>query len=195
MNENKNEALKKYDQRETFWSQQSLNQLGYSINIFLTIGIGFLAYLISLRSKYPKIYFNIHNSINWNLLIYSLTVLALFLSVLFGSSSVISRLYDLRITRHITGIRKIMLKVHNHYMPEGEIDLTGESLFLVFFKINFRRVQFIHINPNSIPEIIDTQFNNLRKITKLLGRLTWKTHKIQVVLVLISSLIYATTIF
>ncbi len=110
--EEKNEAFNKYDKRETFWAEQSLQQLGYSLNFFLTIGTAFLGYLITIRNNYPKFKFDLYSSIEWKLLIYYIVLLAVFLSILIGTTSILIRLYDLRITRHITSARKKTVKIY-----------------------------------------------------------------------------------
>lgn len=194
MEEKKKESLDKYDRREAFWSEQSLNQLGYSINFFLTVGLGFLAFLISERTSYPKFQIINAGDVEWKLVFYYLTLIALFISLLYGCTSIISRLYDLRITRHITGIRKIALKVLDKYFPEGELDLPKENLTSVFFKIICNEINFIHITKDSNFEIITKDFINLRKQAKLLGRITWKAHKRQILFILIATLICGITI-
>lgn len=195
MTDLKKESLDKYDRRETFWSEKSLEQLGYSLIFFLTVGLAFLAFLVTQKSSYPKFHFNKEGDIEWGLVFYFSVLMLLFISVLFGSVAVISRLYDLRITRHITGMRKITLKSLDKYLPEGEVDLSKTNLTAVFFETLCKQIKFIHINPNSNFATITTDFNNLRKQAKLLGRITWTAHKIQIILILIATLIYCATIF
>jgi hypothetical protein len=194
MEEKNKESYSKYERREMFWSEQSLNQLGYSINFFLTIGLGFLAFLISERSSYPKFQIIKGADIEWKLVFYYLTLLILFISLLYGCTSIISRLYDLRITRHITGIRKITLKTLDQYLPEGELDLSKEKLPRVFFKTICNEINFIHVTEDSDFKIISRDFVNLRKQVKLLGRITWYAHKKQILFILIATLICGITI-
>src|SRR5688572_8204491 len=132
------ESIEKYDRRETFWTEQSLQQLGYSINFFLTIGVAFLGYLITIRSNYPKFHFVLLGAIEWKLVIYYAVLLIVFGSVLIGSISVIIRLYDLRITRHITSARKKTMKIYKRKLPEKYIELSNEGFFkTVLLKIKY----------------------------------------------------------
>lgn len=79
--EEKNEKLKSYTERHNFWTNQVLNQFGFSINLFLTIGIAMIAYLVPQKKNYPKIIFNYHLPIHWGLTLYLIVTLFTFISL------------------------------------------------------------------------------------------------------------------
>jgi len=186
----KEDALNKYDRRETFWTEQSLQQLGYSLNFFLTIGIAFLGYLITIRNDYPKFKFIWGGSVEWRLLFYYLILIIVFASVIVGTISILIRLYDLRITRHITSARKKTAKIYSEYLPEGYVDLSNES----FFKTVFRKIHFIHFTTQKLYIDVSVEFERLRKQAKVLGNSTWKTHYWQIGLFLFAIIMFGISI-
>ncbi|HEM48572.1 MAG TPA: hypothetical protein ENO27_00035 [Caldithrix sp.] len=190
-----NNKLDEYTQRHRFWTNLVLNQFGFSLNLFITISIGFLGYLISTKDKYPEIVIDFNQSVNWNLVFYVFTLILVFISILSGSISIISRLYDLRLTRHIIWTRKAVFKKLNKFLPDSYINLKNESLIRTFIKVIFFKIEFIgEINADNF-ESIKLQFENIRKQSKILGRISWRAHKVQIVILVISVLIYGFTIF
>jgi hypothetical protein len=188
------ESLEKYDRRETFWAQQSLNQLGYSINIFFTVGIALLAYLNIQRKNYPEFQYITRGDIDWSLVLFYLVLAFVLLSVLIGLSATIIRLKDLRITRHINSTRKTAMKLWKKPLPENYIDFKKESLWKAFFNGLFKKIKFVHIKDNITHNSIIADFENLRKQAKLLGRITWKAHTVQMIFMFIALVLYGITL-
>lgn len=195
--EEKNKKLMEYNERYRFWSNQILSQFGYTQNLFITIGLGFFGYLISIRDKYPEIIIKCSLPINWNLAFYMSSFLLVFISILIGSISILSRLYDLRLTRHIISTRKEAFKERNLLFTDSFIKFDESLIFLLksFFKIIFCKIQFIKNTEINKSAELKSEFENLRKQSKILGILSWKTHKIQIMTLIISVLIYSLTIF
>ncbi len=191
----RDQIMKEYNERYRFWSNQILSQFGYTQNLFTTIGFGFLGYLISIRHKYPEIIINSSLPLDWNFVFYLFTILLVFVSVFFGSISIISRLYDLRLTRHIISTRKEVFKKHNKSLPDNFIDLKKESLSKAFFKVLFCQIGFIKNTEINEIKQVELKFENIRKLSKILGSLSWKSHKIQLMILFFSVLIYSLTIF
>jgi hypothetical protein len=187
--------LEKYEQRERFWSEQSQQQLGYSINFFLTIGLGFLVFLIGKRGNYPSLHFDFRDEILWALLLYYLIGSALFFSILSGCISILSRLYDLRVTRHVVGVRRKVYKILKRTLPNSEIDLTSAKPFRTFVDVVLYDFEFIQsINEDNFQDI-SLKYMVLRKQGKLLGRLTWRCHKVQILFLLIATILYTIELF
>lgn len=192
--EEKKEKIKEYSERHSFWTNQVLNQFGFSINLFLTIGIGFIAYLVAQRADYPKIHLDCKAEIHWGLTTYLTVICLIFISMLAGAISVISRLYDLRLTRHIIWVRKRTIKKIGKLLPENFIDLNKDSLCRNFITTLKRRILFIIDSDYNDYEQLKTKFNALRKQSKMLGELSWLTHKAQIILTIISTIIYGLTV-
>lgn len=186
----KEEAIAKYSQRESFWTEQSFQQLGYSMNFFLTIGVAFLGYLITIRNDYPKFKFILGGTIEWKLVIYYLILLIVFASVLVGACAIIIRLYDMRITRHIASARKKTVKIFSKYLPEGYVDLKKKNIFNTVF----RKIRFIHFTDHKEYDDVVKEFKILRTQTKLLSKATWKTHYWQIGLFVVAILFFGISV-
>ena len=65
-----NDKLKEYINRNNFWSEKAINQFGYSLNLFTTIGIGLLGYLVTNREKFPSMEIVCCRDMNWILVFY-----------------------------------------------------------------------------------------------------------------------------
>ena len=129
--EQKKEKLIEYSKRAEFWTNQSISQFGYSLNLFLTVGIAFIGFIVSQRDEYGKVNFA-YSKIDWSLLFYIITLTLVFCSIVFGAISVMSRLYDLRITRHIILVRKRALKKIDKFLSEKTTEKTQKINFLKF---------------------------------------------------------------
>lgn len=192
--EEKKDKIVEYSERQSFWTNQILNQFGYSINLFLTFGIGFFTYLVAQRNNYPKIILDCKSEIHWSLTIYLTAMFLAFISIVAGSISVLSRLYDLRITRHIILVRKRAIKKIGKLLPDDFIDINNDSIWINFWITLKNKLAFIVDNDFNDCEHLKKRFNGLRKQSKLLGDLSWVTHKIQVLLVIVATIIYGLTI-
>ena len=62
--EQKRKKIDEYSERHRFWATQASSQFGYSINLFTTIGIAFLAYLVELKKEIGAINIDIQYSID-----------------------------------------------------------------------------------------------------------------------------------
>jgi hypothetical protein len=111
MNEETVSKVDEYLKRNHFWTGHALKQLGYSVNLFTTIGIGFLGYSISTNEKLLTQKFCACCTTNWILVGYYTALTVLLLSIATGFISILSRLGDLRITRHLSLMRKRFLAI------------------------------------------------------------------------------------
>ena len=192
----KKEIYAEYERRHTFWSEKSLSQLGYSLNLLFTINLAFLAYLITERKNYPSFYFDIHSKPELKLVFYFVLLLIVFISLIAGASATISRLYDLRITRSVVWVRKRTYKKYEVLLSDKYFDFSKENLLLIFLETVFCKIEFITDKDFDNLDILKPKFDRLRLQGKLLGQFTWETHKIHMAFILIASLIYSiATIF
>ncbi len=188
MEEKQKQKLKEYSEKYKFWTEKTLMQFGYSINLFTTIGITFLTYLISIKSKHY--HYGLEDC-------FIFSVIFTFLSVAYGLISVISRLYDFRLTRNITLSRK---RYYREYQANPNSEMLDRSdkfrcVFLQVFKTVFQKTNFIEKHEENNKENFEQKFKNLQLESKILGDCSWKAHKIQIVFFLVGILFYAITIF
>jgi hypothetical protein len=179
-----------YNERHYFWRDKILTQLGYSINLFLTIAIATLGYLITQKKNFPLHQFRLEYDINYSFIFYVFSILFLFYSILAGCISVTSRLFDLRITSHTFKIRKKTVdKLQKTLLEESpEIDNKRfKSYINVILGAEFKSVKEADYANISI---VEAKFNHNRDLTRKLGELTWKTHYQQIVTLLIAIVIY-----
>lgn len=185
--------IKKYSERHSFWTNQALNQLGYSINLFTTLGIALLTYLFKIRENYGEIKIDCNQPIDWTVTFYILSLIASIMTVILGLISVTSRLYDIRITRHLIWTRKRAMKNSKWFLPEGFIDLTKSSKIGNYIKTLTIKIQWIETEHLESKDVLKLKFNDLRKQSKLLGELTWRSHKLQLLIIFLSIIFYGLT--
>ena len=101
----------------------------------------------------------------------------------------------MRLTRHIIWTRKRVYSRLDKLLAESFIDIKDESLCKTFWKILVKNIAFIGDVKETNFDEIKSQFENLRKQSKVLGRLSWRAHKIQIITIIASILTYALTIF
>lgn len=179
-----------YNDRHYFWRDKILTQLGYSISLFLTIGITTLGFLITQNKNFPLSDFSYKNDINYSFIFYLLTILFLFYSILTGCISVTSRLFDLRITSHNFKIRKKTVDRLKKLLPEESPEIDDKRLksyINVIFGDEFKSVKEEDYSDFSN---VKATFNHNRDLTRKLGELTWKTHYQQIITLFIAIVIY-----
>ena len=182
--------LKEYSERHRFWANQALNQLGYSINLFTTLGIAFLTFLISERTNYNKINIDFSQNIDCSLTFFLTALFLTGLTVFLGLLSVTARLYDIRITRHIIWTRKRTMKKLKTYLPDGYIDLSKSSKLGNYLRTLTKKIDWIETKDLEDKDILNTRFEALRKQAKLLGELSWRTHKLQLLTLMLALICY-----
>jgi hypothetical protein len=192
-----NDKLNEYIKRSNFWSEKAINQFGYSINLFTTLGIGLLSYLITNREKFPELKFICCGNINWILVLYFSATILIFCSIVLGFLSILSRLYDFRISRHLSITRKRYFsenKSKNGFIKSEIIDISNERQFRTFKKNVFREIEFITESDFEQKHVIE-KFKQLRKESKILGAFSWKMHKYQIISFIIGIFLYGLTVF
>lgn len=197
------EKLEEYIHRNNNWTDKTITQLGYSINLFTTIGIAFLGYIITHRDKFPHLNFSYDAKFSLILTLFLIGTFFTVFSIGFGFASILSRLFDFRITRHLALTRKRFLvknkkKVINENRVLGLIDskiidISNERSYPIFKKYILGKTNFISEIDYKEPGLID-KFEKLRKESKILGNLTWKCHRYQIVLFFLGVLAYGLTI-
>lgn len=184
------EHIKEYSDRHRFWANQALNQLGYSINLFTTLGIAFLTFLFKIRENYGEIRIDCNLSIDWTITLYVISIITSLITVVLGLVSVTSRLYDIRITRHLIWTRKRAMKKSKWFLPEDFIDLTKSSKIGNYIRTLTKKIKWIDTEHYKDKKELKEKFNDLRKQAKLLGELAWRSHKLQLLTIFLAIVFY-----
>ncbi|TKG87344.1 hypothetical protein EYV94_28385 [Puteibacter caeruleilacunae] len=192
-----------YTNRNTFWTDKTISQLGYSINLFTTIGIAVFGYIVTNRNDFPKMSFSLNSEFNLILTVYILAVMLIICSIVFGFISILCRLFDFRITRHLALTRKRFLsKNKEKALKENRekalilidfVDIANEKELDILKKHIFGNNTFIS-EGDLASDKINEKFQQLKKESKILGNLTWKLHRFQIGLFLLCVFFYGLTI-
>ena len=192
--EEKIKKIEEYTNRHEFWRDKVLTQLGFSINLFLTIGFGLIAFLVSQKDKYPTVEMHTDWKFNWNLALYIATMILTSVSILLGAISVTSRLFDLRITSHITLVRKRSVEKINQLLPDNFSTSKKKNILANYISTVFKKIERILDEDYNDFESLTAKFKNLRNQTDQLGNLVWISHKLQILIILIAVLLYGTSL-
>lgn len=197
------EKLQEYISRNNLWTDRTITQLGYSINLFTTVGIAFLGYIITQRDKFPYLSFSCDSEFSWILSFFVVGTILTVSSIGLGFGSILSRLLDFRITRHLALSRKRFLtKNKETVLNENRnmglidskiIDISNERSYPVLKKHILGKTDFISEDDFKESKVID-KFAKLRKESKILGGMTWKYHRYQIGLFLLGVITYGLTI-
>jgi hypothetical protein len=195
--------LTEYINRYNFWTEKTINQLGYSVNLFTTLGIAFLIYLLKNNERLPHFDIRFDSVFNFALTSFISATLSIFLSIVCGFISILCRLLDFRITRHLALTRKRYLsknkrEVLNNDRKSGLIDskiinISNEKYFKILWKYLWGNVEFIKEGDFVASKVVE-KFEKLRTESTIFGDFTWKSHICQIVLFLIGILLYGLTI-
>jgi len=189
------EKLQEYKQSQKEWRDISGNQLSNANNILLTFSSALFVFLLDKDNK--GIYLEKSQNIDWNILLYWISIFFLSLSILYGFCVLITRLYDARISRHIVLTRQRFFKEHENEeddkkeLPRNDFeDFKLCDRIEILWRIIFTKLPFIKSEEISKKKDILVSFQDLRRISKVLGTATWRWTKIQFGLLLFSGLTY-----
>lgn len=90
--------FKEYSENHKFWQDKAIQQLSFTNNLLLTISIGFLSFSFN-KDLLSNLKFTL-TDFNLSITFYSLSLLSIVLAVGFGFIMLLTRLYDMRLTRH-----------------------------------------------------------------------------------------------
>lgn len=188
------DELHDYKERHRFWTEISLEQLSTTNNLLLTISTGFLAFCFDKQSI-KSIITDSTLSYNWSLFYYFASLALIALSITLGIAVLFCRLYDFRISRHLSLTRKRYYQKHSKVITigknEGNINMCHrlKSLhFIIFCKFPF--ISEGWINENLQDKKLIEGIEKLKQLSKVLGSATWLWTKIQVLLFFSSVICY-----
>lgn len=196
------DKLQEYISRNNLWTDRTITQLGHSINLFTTISVALLGYIITHRDKFPNLSFSCDSEFSWILSFFIIGTLSTVSSIGLGFASVLSRLLDFRITRHLALTRKRFLTKNKEKALEKRIfglidsqiiDISNERSYPVFKKHILGKTDFISEDDFKESKV-NAKFEKLRKESKILGRSTWKYHRFQIGLLFLGVISYGLTV-
>lgn len=170
------EIVQKYSDRHRFWTDKAITQFGNSTNLIFLISIGFIAYLIK-EQDLPEVFrIKFDEKISWHLLFYALSILSILFAIAIGCVTVMSRLYDLRLTRHTIMIRKQTYKKWKKEYEDEFVDISNESMlskFQIFVGTWFKKFYFITDSDMKNFEDLKCKFKALRRRNLIVGQFSW----------------------
>lgn len=194
--EETNNTYSDYKQSQKEWRDISVTQLSNTNNVLITLSSGLLAFIMD-KSEKNQFIINFSHKINYETSTYWCSVFILGISICYGISVLLTRLYDFRISRHIILTRQRFYKSYindtNHTKELSRSDLgkfNRKDRVSIFCSIIFCKLPRIEITRIDNKENIDDDFKKLRIMSKVLGTATWRWTKIQVFLFLLSGFIY-----
>ena len=184
----------KYDERHRFWTDQAISQFGTATNLFFIISMAFLAFLSGQKQMETAFIFDSSSKFSLSTLLFVLGVISSFLSVFASGITVLSRLHDLRLTRHTIWIRKKCYESYQLEFPDNHIDLSDNNIWTQlenFLSTVIKKDYFITDLDIENPEKCKKKFTALRKRNLLLGRFSWRSMNFQILTLLIGLILYA----
>lgn len=184
------DKLNEYKQRQKEWRNISTAQLSYANNILLTLSTGLLVFAIGNRKE--KIQFGFSTSIDWADTLFTVSIIFMCASILYGTAVLFCRLYDFRISRHMALTRQRFYKNkknnENGLLPDNfQKDLNYAKKITVFWETLLCKIDFIQdVKPNCI----NKKFIALGEKIAVLGNASWIWTKYQVLFFLLSGLLY-----
>jgi len=184
------DELNNYIERHRTWQNNTINQLSFANNFLLTISIGFLAYVFreekNIQTLFDKSIFNL------------LTLICVILAIYEGILVIISRLYDFRISRHISLVRKRFYnKMRNEMvktLPHSDFPKPNLCVRVnAIRKIIFCKVEFLtqrEILKLKEKKLNMERFNSLRELSNTLGIISWIGLKFQAIFLLLSCIFF-----
>lgn len=197
------ETEKNYIERHRNWQDKAIEQLSFANNFLLTISTGLLAFTID-KEILSKIKFCLCiYDINKSLSFYSFSLFFIILSISTGIIVLIARLYDFRLSRHITLVRKRFYQknkksitdkdkyaatlVHDDFRPPNLYQTIVTIFKVIFVKIQFLEKNEMQTSKSNFPK---EKFKAIRKLSFRLGSISWKWTKLQGLYFLIGVIFY-----
>jgi hypothetical protein len=152
---------KEYRERHRFWADKTLTQFGFANNFFLFVAIGILGFILKEIESKTQINITLQN-IDWKITLSRVSAILSFSSISCGSITMLSRLFDLRLTRHINTIR--IKALETNVSADLIVDYTsieGMPMLTTFFDTLTSRHYFITDSEIKDDETIKCKFKEL----------------------------------
>lgn len=196
MNKEKIVDKNRYDERQRFWTEQALNQFGTASNFFFLISLGFLAFLFD-REKVHTLFPLEGQLIDTSKLFFVGAIILALISLFASSITVLSRLHDLRLTRHTIWTRKRYYDKHSKLMSDEYIDLKPFGFYRKvsnFFSTLWTDSYFITDDQIENKSEVRKLFHNLRRRNMLLAKFSWLAIATQIWSLFLSLIVYGISV-
>lgn len=175
----------KYAERHRFWTDKAFSQLSMSIEVMFALTVATLGYILDNDNHYSFCWCSQDCSFSFKMFALLVSILTTVASVFYGLLSMISRNLDLRLTRHITYLRKSeQTKIEKETTLQTQC--FGYCKLLSIFFCGYRTIEPGEYSNSDFM----TRFNELRWTTKCLGNLTWSSSKLQIAFLFCGILFY-----
>lgn len=195
------DKLDEYKQRHRDWRDIAVNQFSTANNVLITLSTGLLVFCLK-ESHITHIHIAWHESVDWHVFWFLTASILLGKSILLGIGVLLSRLYDFRITRHLTLCRQRL------YFPQGmkfskcdyrEFNSRKRfcnflcTLFCKIPRITNGEIKAYKNKPDKDKQKDDElnkKFKALKRQSDMLGETSWNWTKLQVGLFVLSGIVY-----
>ena len=197
------DELKNYIERHRNWQDKAIEQLSFANNFLLTISTGLLAYSFDKDILSGAKFCLCNCEVDKSLTLYSFSLMFIILSVVTGIFVLISRLYDFRLSRHITLVRQNFYSKNEDKIPTENKNAAVLShddfdypnfwqridtiLKVVFVKIKFLTKTEMQTSKTDFPK---EKFKDIRELSYRLGTISWKWIKLQGLYFLTGTILY-----
>lgn len=172
----------------------SFKPIRNSIYFFFLISLGFLAFLFD-NDKIKMIFpIDLKLKLDYSKCFFAISVILALLSLIASSITVLSRLHDLRLTRHTIWTKKRYYDKNDKVLNDQYIDLKlyGFRKRLENFISTLKNDNYFITDTDIInSKIIDKKFQKLRLRNLLLAKFSWWSINFQIFSLLFSLFIYA----
>ncbi len=181
-----------YEERNAFWTELAIGQFGIALNFFSFLSIGFLAFVVEKNELSDLLKFNFDHQLDFTKIFILLSLITCFLSVICSCLSILSRLYDLRLTRHTIWTRYRYYKEHEEHLQDDFLELSSNFIRLLdnFYSTIGKSDYYIKDEELSEIGIVNQRFQELRYRNLYLGKLSWFMFGSQILLILFATLFF-----
>ncbi|HZH72720.1 MAG TPA: hypothetical protein VFD91_09535 [Mariniphaga sp.] len=179
MNESLNSKEREYFERHAYWQNIAISHMSFSINMFLTISLAFLGFIVNSSSINNHNYRISFTNIDWSDTLIFYSVILGGLSIMCGISCVLYRIADFNLTRNTVYVRKKFYSENQEMLTGRKEKTEGNMISVILNTRNFLLSRdFIKSEDK---DSINRKLANLIYWKELLGGKTWLFHKIQIV--------------
>lgn len=172
-----------YYQRNSFWQGIAINHISFSINLFLTVTLAFLGFMVNESNLNNIDLILTLKNINWKITFLSISIITGGLSIVFGTICVLTRIADFSLTRNSVYIRKRFYSNANQLDDGNKSGLLKTkkkrifgNIFSVIFYTNKYLIKNSLLNPKKKNENRKKEINSFFEEYQLLEKLSWKNH-------------------